>query len=813
MKHRQEGGEDSDLESSSSSSSSKETREHEKALVKMLGLIAKSDSFANLLKSSKKKKKKKKKSREEYYSPPKVILKKKRSECSDSFSSDTTDKRFRLSSSEWGNGKVSAGGWGSSNIGQLDVAKKSGGGDCVSSNIGQREGRKKSEGGGWCDKGKSEVFGRVSGWSSNGLPNIGQSSVGRKGNDFGVGFDLGRNFSPGNVDNRSGFRSNVGHGGNQYEGHFSGRGPPQRPPYGKYPRPMIPDRGSRYRKLDRYSQSRNDRHNQYRGQHRSSDTYWVCFKPRSFVRSQIKLVIGTRSIRTEDASKYSSYLTVEGDLVYNPIYRENILDPIVDYIWKYEQNPQLKLPNNVEVMDFLRKLYDHIMFYIKFKVLVKRIREICYRLKYRICEKRDVPFGTTIDKRGWYKQVVFGYAYNQYHHVHMKKILEETEGISYEGVICCTRFLSIPRRDTLDFARPNPPEKDTCEISNKPAMSSPPVYKRKVVNPHPEENDDANMKSDTAPENIPGGQKKNKEEDDTNMSVDEIIADANKNLNNANENVLDGKEETSAKDDANMSVDEETKCSSTVLSVYEEETKRIEKNISLLVKGLDNESIKFNIFIPRMDVQTYMKNVYHDKEEFNWETFSDIFPAQELIDENYFADQVVTLRFALKEILREVKNDLLTQVSHEEIKSKQLNVDGDNKKTDECKTNLHLVQDNFNECKSFLEFLPSCIEFDYTFQVDAFYRDEFKLSYCPLSVGMKNWREYSLCSSFLKNKKYNSCPCHKASVKGIVAHCFEMRDKCKYHRWCFHYLKMKHQICDVKAFIQVSSGCCNKLNR
>ena len=564
MSRQLEDVDDSNSESSMSSRSSSEAEDHGKVFVKFLELMSKNpDSMASFLKSSSKKKKKKKKQKKysrDDHSHSEIILKKKRFECSDSFSSDASDKRSRLAhggyqygnasegrSSAWGRGFATVAhdtnnahrkecikggwGWGSSNIGQ---------GEGHSSNIGQGDGHldKKSGGGGFSSKGQSNCGfsgsnvdrreeNRVSGWGSSGMPNIGQSSsnMGNTGNVFGRSSDSYGNFGPDRVDNRKGFGSSFGNSDNHYREDSIGRDHSQRPPY-NMSRSVYPDRGTGYRNFNRNAQSRINMHsfqgnrNQYHGRREFSprmkhsnnrdgcDTYWICLKARSNIRQVIKLNIGKKSIPVSNPSQYSRYLTVTSDnFVLNPLYSENILDSIVSYIWRFEINGHLQVPSMLDVMSFLRELYEQMVHYISFRALVNKIREMCYRLKYRICERRDVPSGTTVDDRNWYKQVVFGYDYNKYYHVNMKNVLAETAKLEYQTVMYQPLFRSIVRRDNLVFTR------GTIQESGIRAVANPPRSNIQIGSPEVKiatnsvGTGDGKVKI-TASENILGGQKK-----------------------------------------------------------------------------------------------------------------------------------------------------------------------------------------------------------------------------------------------------------------------------------------------------------------
>ena len=109
----------------------------------------------------------------------------------------------------------------------------------------------------------------------------------------------------------------------------------------------------------------------------------------------------------------------------------------------------------------------------------------------------------------------------------------------------------------------------------------------------------------------------------------------------------------------------------------------------------------------------------------------------------------------------------------------------------------------FNRTKTFLEFLPCCIEHDVAVCLDRLEEGDAceQCSYCPCSKAMATWREKF---GFTLEGNYKQCKVGEMYPYKLMQHMWEKKDSCLYHQVCLSYLMFKYKINDYEKYMKVS---------
>ena len=504
--------------------------------------------------------------------------------------------------------------------------------------------------------------------------------------------------------------------------------------------------------------------------------YYVSLNNRQTIRNRLKLSFGGLTLNPPDPDK-TDYYQIEqrnGQLI-NPIRdEEKFINPTIDFVLSHANNTQKRLPSMHDMMSELVLLNDQVVHLIDFKALVTSCRDFCFKLKYRVCEKREVPGECVVSKKTWSAQIVHDYDVNNHYAKNMKLILKETAQKTFEECMKLDEFASIANlNEGISFRRTH--DKKESDFSGH------------ACGDIPEES--------VSPQKLPG----TKSDDDVvGMEVDEC-----------------GKKETSCED-------AEKTC-------YEKEILEIEKAFSMLERTLQAQDF-FTVYCPEEEnLLDYIQSVYHspdDDEGFDWGDYVDAKGKYTSV----FKKDIGILRRILKQMIGEEKQNLLVLVEfdvmeaeEEEEEAKKVAKGGDEEVQDlegsESPVNesfrfggfdrpvstarKQALNKYFNEARVFLQYLPSCVEFDIAFAADELYNTNNKLqmSFCPCSNAMVNWR--TKCG-FNMGRNYNPCRVESMYPYQLLEHMWKKRDSCKYHKACLYYLMFKYQIKQPEKYIQVS---------
>ena len=195
-------------------------------------------------------------------------------------------------------------------------------------------------------------------------------------------------------------------------------------------------------------------HTRRRPNIRPKQVFWVTICNKQIIRNRIKLCLGHESIAVRQGERYSRDLFIEDGQVYNPLRtNETIVLRITNFIYNFVENEEIELPNIPESVTHLMSYNEQIIYYTNFKVLVTTFRDLIYKCKYKVCEKRDVhETDLPLRKKNWSSQVVSDYDPNNHYHLNIKVILQETEGVTIEEYMS-RDYMRVRRHDNVYFAR------------------------------------------------------------------------------------------------------------------------------------------------------------------------------------------------------------------------------------------------------------------------------------------------------------------------------------------------------------------------
>ena len=520
------------------------------------------------------------------------------------------------------------------------------------------------------------------------------------------------------------------------------------------------------------------------------------------------MALGVDSVQLVGQRSDYPHLQVENGFLINPLRNDRVIDSITNFVFRYVENSNLRLPTIHDVISHLVRLNNQIMHYLNLKALVSTIRDMCFKCKYTVCERRDVPAGTVISKKNWGSSVVPEYDPSNHHHVNIKAILRESAGISFESYME-RDDMNIPNISNVCFSR------ETFQIGSEfsghacgdTAITPEKLQGSKVLEPVTE------LKS--PPEKIQG---KGKDCMEVELKVVPEKLQGNQKK--------DGEQELESDSVDLMSVDKEEKEQEEEKNVYELETEAIEKAFSLLKKSMKNKTFSFNIYSPNESMEDYIQSIFHNENEFDWEEYNDNYLETSVTDTVFFKTEGNYMKLALQQLLEEQKQKLVVAVRHDEMDAEdELAMLKDAEENPEDHPNHEYFQSQgglhpfdrpvdqfrirsltefFNRCKNFLGYLPSCVEFDLGIQCEEISISQDEISFCPLSKSMSRWRHKCGCEEVL-GQKFIPCDLEQSKTHVLVRHLDAMKEKCVLHKTCLYFVMYKHKIDSVDDFCKVSS--------
>ena len=496
------------------------------------------------------------------------------------------------------------------------------------------------------------------------------------------------------------------------------------------------------------------------GDSKERKIYYISLNNRQTIRNRLKLSFGALLLDPPDPDKtdYYGIEFVNGQLM-NPIRdEEKFINPTLDFVLSHANNTQKRVPTMHDMMSELVSLNDQVVHLIDFKALVTSCRDFCFKLKYGVCEKRDVPGNCVISQKSWSGQIVHDYDVNNHYAKNMKLILKQTAQKTFEECMQWEEFANIDNlNEGISFRR---------------------IHAKKESDFSGHACGDVREES-VRPQKLPG---------------------------------------TDSEDDVeDMEVDKPKK------NCYEKEVLEIEKAFSMLERTLQAGDF-FNVYCPEEELLDYIQTIYHYSEDdkFDWGDYVDG------KSKSTFKKDVGILKRILKQMIGEEKQKLLVLVEFDVMEAEQEEEGNVAKSSDEEGKDLEgsespvnekfnfggfdrpvstarkqALTKFFNEAKVFLQYLPSCVEFDISFAADQLYdtNNKVKMSFCPCSKSMANWRDKC---GFEVGQYYRQCSVEKMYPYQLLEHMWQKRESCKYHKACLYYLMFKYQIKEPEKYIEVS---------